>query len=193
VCPWECAHSSAKQTKDRGSYGIYPRCFHVVIRVCLENVLLTLCWRHCIIVTNRHVFQDLPEELRDLSAVENDLMALRLSFMKVRASDPSVWGGPKTFGQLCLSGMVINVPTDLGRIQTELPQQVSADETVLLFRNQKRNQHTGGAYSNFLEKQCCDVWSDLSYVKARKESFMCLPQHAHISSCQQAKSRTRLL
>jgi hypothetical protein len=81
---------------------------------------------------NYDPFQDLPEELQDLSAVENDLIALRLPFMKVRALDPSVRGGPRKFGQLCLSGMVINVPTDLGRIQIELPRRFSADETVLV-------------------------------------------------------------
>lgn len=61
-------------------------------------------------------FRDLPEELQDISADENELIALRLPFMKVRALDPSARGGPKKFGQLCLSGMVINVPTDLERI-----------------------------------------------------------------------------
>jgi hypothetical protein len=58
---------------------------------------------------NYDPFQDLPEELQDLSAVKNDLIALRLPFMKVRALDASARGGPKKFGQLCLSGMVINV------------------------------------------------------------------------------------
>lgn len=75
-------------------------------------------------------FPDLPEELRDLNAVENDLIALRIPFMKLRALNPSVRGGSKKFGQLCLRGMVINVPTDLSLIRTELPRDISADETV---------------------------------------------------------------
>jgi hypothetical protein len=45
---------------------------------------------------------------------------------------PSAREGSKKYGQLCLTGMVINVPTDLGRIQMELPRQFSADDTVLV-------------------------------------------------------------
>src|SRR6476646_5744132 len=67
-------------------------------------------------------FRELPEELQDLSAVENDLIALRIPFMKLRALASSVKGGAAPFGQLCLSGMVINVPTALARIQVELPR-----------------------------------------------------------------------
>jgi hypothetical protein len=81
---------------------------------------------------NYDPFKSLPEELQDLSGVENNLIALRLPFMKIRALDPSARGGPKKYGQLCLSGMVINVPTDLGRIQMELPRRFSADNTVLV-------------------------------------------------------------
>jgi hypothetical protein len=61
-------------------------------------------------------FQDLLKELRDPSVVENDLIALRLQFMKVRALNPSARGGPKKFGQLFWSGTVVNVPTGLRRI-----------------------------------------------------------------------------
>jgi hypothetical protein len=52
--------------------------------------------------------------------------------MKVHALNPSARGGSKKYGQLCLSGMVINVPTDLGHIQMELPRQFSVDDTVLV-------------------------------------------------------------
>lgn len=52
--------------------------------------------------------------------------------MKIRVLDPSVRGGLKKSGQLCLRGMVINVPTDLARIQTELPHSFSADETIVV-------------------------------------------------------------
>jgi hypothetical protein len=51
--------------------------------------------------------------------------------MKLRALSPSIQGGPKKFGQLCLCGMV-NVPTDLTHIQTELPREFSVDDTVLV-------------------------------------------------------------
>jgi hypothetical protein len=81
---------------------------------------------------NYDPFKPLPEELQDLSGMENDLIALRLPFMKVRALDPSAKGGLKKYGQLCLSGMVINVPTDLGRIPMELPRHFSADDTMLV-------------------------------------------------------------
>jgi hypothetical protein len=77
-------------------------------------------------------FKDLPEELQSLSAVDNNLIALRLPFMKIRALDPSVRGGPRKFGQLCLRGMVINVPTDLSHIQLQLPRQFSADDTLVV-------------------------------------------------------------
>jgi hypothetical protein len=75
-------------------------------------------------------FQSLPEELCDLSAVENDLIAFRIPFMKLRALAPSVKGGPSKLGQLCLSGMVINVPTDLARIQVQPPREFAVDDTV---------------------------------------------------------------
>lgn len=77
-------------------------------------------------------FENLPEELLDLSAVEKNLIALRLPFMKLRVLSPSVRGGSKKFGQLSLKGMVINVPTDLGRIQTQLPRDFSVDKTVMV-------------------------------------------------------------
>lgn len=65
---------------------------------------------------NYDSFQDLSKELWNPSVVENDLIALRLPFMKIRALNPSACGGPKKFGQLFWSGMVINVPTGLRRI-----------------------------------------------------------------------------
>jgi hypothetical protein len=74
--------------------------------------------------------QSLPEELRDLSAVENDIIALRIPFMKLRALAPSVKGGPSKLGRLCMSGMVINVPTDLTQIQVQLPREFAVDDTV---------------------------------------------------------------
>jgi hypothetical protein len=92
-------------------------------------------------------FKDLPEELQGLSAVENDLIALRLPFMKIRALDPSARGGPRKFGQLCLRGMVISVPTDLSRIQLQLPQEFSADDTVVV--NLKRRLQ----YKHFYERE----------------------------------------
>lgn len=92
-------------------------------------------------------FSNLPEELQGLSAVENDLIALRLPFMKIRALDPSVKGGPSKLGQLCLRGMVINVPTDLARIQLKLPRQFSTDETVVV--NLKRRLQ----YTKFYERE----------------------------------------
>jgi hypothetical protein len=75
-------------------------------------------------------FPSLPEELQGLSAVENDLIALRIPFIKLRALASSVRGDDVKFGQLCLSGMVINVPTDLARIRVELPREFSVDDTV---------------------------------------------------------------
>jgi hypothetical protein len=98
--------------------------------------LCSTCYRHLskgkvppICHLHYEPFKDLPEELQGLSAVENDLIALRLPFMKIRALDPSVRGGPGKFGQLCLRGMVINVPT---RIQLKLPREFSADDTVVV-------------------------------------------------------------
>jgi hypothetical protein len=70
-------------------------------------------------------FSALPEPLLDLSPVENDLIALRLPFMKLRVLAPSIRGGSKRFGQPCLRGMVINVPTDLTHIYTKLPQELT--------------------------------------------------------------------
>lgn len=89
-------------------------------------------------------FFAIPEELRNLSSVENDLIALRLPFMKLRALTPSVRGGPTKYGQLCLRGMVVNVPTDLTHIQTELPRDFSADDTVVV--NIKRRLRYEGCY-----------------------------------------------
>jgi hypothetical protein len=58
--------------------------------------------------------------------------------MKLRALASSVCGGDVRFGQLCLSGMVINVPTDLARIQVQLPHKFSTvDDTVTM--NLKRS------------------------------------------------------
>jgi hypothetical protein len=53
---------------------------------------------------NYDPFKPLPKELQDLSGVENDLIALRLPFMKIRALNPSARGGSKKYGQLCLTG-----------------------------------------------------------------------------------------
>jgi hypothetical protein len=50
--------------------------------------------------------------------------------MKLRALASSARGGDVRFGQLYLSGMVINVPTDLARIQVQLPRKFSVDDTV---------------------------------------------------------------
>jgi hypothetical protein len=90
-------------------------------------------------------FCNLPEELQGLSTVENDLIALRLPFMKLRALSLSVrTGGLKKFGQLCLRGMVLNVPTDLTHIQTQLPREFSADDTI--FVNIKRRLRYKNCY-----------------------------------------------
>jgi hypothetical protein len=111
------------------------------------------CYRHLlrrrvppVCHVNYDPFQNLAEELQGVSAVENDLIALRLPFMKLRALDPSMRGGPQRFGQLCLHGMVIIVPTDLAYIQTSLPREFSADETVLI--NIKRMLKYKGWYES---------------------------------------------
>jgi hypothetical protein len=83
-------------------------------------------------VCNLHYdpFRGLPDELQGLNALENDLIALKIPFMKLRALASSARGGDVRFGQLCLSGMVINVPTDLARIQVQLPRKFSVDDMV---------------------------------------------------------------
>jgi hypothetical protein len=50
--------------------------------------------------------------------------------MKLRALASSARGGDVRFGQLCLSGMVINVPTNLARIQVQLSREFFVDDTV---------------------------------------------------------------
>jgi hypothetical protein len=116
------------------------RFFSVPVITDISRWICTTCYR-CISqgkipsVCHLHYdpFSDLPEELQGLSTVEDDLIALRLPFMKLRALSPSVRGGhANKFGQLCLRGMVINVPTDLVHIQTELPRDFSVDDTVLV-------------------------------------------------------------
>jgi hypothetical protein len=77
-------------------------------------------------------FRGLPDELQGLNALENDFIPLRIPFMKVHALASSARGCNVSFGQLCLSGMVINVPTDLARIQMQLPRKFSVDETVIV-------------------------------------------------------------
>lgn len=61
-------------------------------------------------------FRSVDAAVADLSGMENDLLALRLPFMKLRGLPPSAAGGPRRLGQLALRGMVINVPADLSRI-----------------------------------------------------------------------------
>jgi hypothetical protein len=127
------------------------RFFSVPVITDVSRWICTSCYR-CIsqgkIPTVCHLYYDpfsnLPEELQGLSIVENDLIALRLPFMKLRALSSSIRGGPKKFGQLCLPGMVINVPTDLIHIQTELPREFSVDDTVLV--NIKRRSRYKGCY-----------------------------------------------
>lgn len=94
-------------------------------------------------------FVELPSELQGLSTVEADLIALRIAFMKIRglgiaAKNVSKKSNP--FGQLCLSGMVVNVPTDLSKIQTLLPAIFSPEDTVTV--NIKRRLCYKGFYES---------------------------------------------
>jgi hypothetical protein len=99
-----------------------------ICRTCVSHLargrILPVCHLHY------NPFRGLPDELQGLSALENNLIALRIPFMKLCALAFSARGGDVRFGQLCLSGMVINVPTDLARIQMQLPREFSVDETV---------------------------------------------------------------
>jgi hypothetical protein len=58
--------------------------------------------------------------------------------MKLRALASSARGGDVRFGQLCLSGMIINVPTDLARIQVQFPRNFSVDDMVTMNLKRKR-------------------------------------------------------
>lgn len=96
-------------------------------------------------------FEQLPTELQGLSNLEADLIALRLPFMKVRglgvsAKNMSARKKSNPFGQLCLSGMVVNVPTNLAQIQIELPRSFSPDDTILV--NLKRRLQYSGVYES---------------------------------------------
>lgn len=75
-------------------------------------------------------FAVLPPALQGLTSMENDLIALRLAFTKIRGLPPSASGGPRKLGQLALKGMVTNVPADLSKIQLSLPRQISGEGTV---------------------------------------------------------------
>jgi hypothetical protein len=69
-------------------------------------------------------FPILPEPLRDLTDLENHLLAPRIPFMQVRMLPRGK--------QFQLSGAVVNVPTDLSRVQTLLPRRFGTEETVAL-------------------------------------------------------------
>ena len=73
---------------------------------------------------------ELPNALAGFSSMENDLIALRLPFMKLRGLPPSVAGGPRKLGQLALKGMVVNVPANLSHVQLALPRFIDCEGTV---------------------------------------------------------------
>lgn len=75
-------------------------------------------------------FPRLPDDLSGLTSIESDLIALRIAFMKIRGPGYSSNPSSTASGQLCLSGMVVNVPTDLSRIQTVLPRSFSPEDTL---------------------------------------------------------------
>lgn len=82
-------------------------------------------------------FAELPAELQGLSDLESDLIAMRIAFMKIRglgvsAKNVSQSGKSNPLGQLCMTGMVVNVPVDLSQIQLELPRTFDTDDTILI-------------------------------------------------------------
>jgi hypothetical protein len=81
-------------------------------------------------------FPTLPDELKDLTDLENHLIAPRIPFMQV-------WALPRG-KQLQLSGAVVNVPIDLSRIQSILPHRLESKETVAL--KLKRRFRYAGAF-----------------------------------------------
>lgn len=72
----------------------------------------------------------IPPALQGLTSMENDLIALRLAFIRIRGLPPSVAGGPRKLGQRALKGMVTNVPADLSKIQLSLPRQLSGEGII---------------------------------------------------------------
>lgn len=72
----------------------------------------------------------IPPALQGLTSMENDLIALRLAFIRIRGLPPSASGGPRKLGQLALKGMVTNVPADLSKLQLALPRQLSGEGII---------------------------------------------------------------
>lgn len=88
--------------------------------------------------SNMPDFPPIPAELRDMTDMENHLVAPRIPFMKVYALPRG--------GQRGVHGGVVNVPTNLSKVQQQLPRHLQSRETITI--NLNRRVCFKGAYKS---------------------------------------------
>lgn len=74
-------------------------------------------------VGNGFRFPDIPPELKNLTKLEERLIAPRIPFMQIKEMPRG--------GQLAMHGNVVNVPADVNKTVKVLPRNMDASETIL--------------------------------------------------------------
>ncbi|KAK3928235.1 Methane monooxygenase component A gamma chain [Frankliniella fusca] len=89
---------------------------------------------------NGLLFEPLPQELTDLTTLEERLVSARIPFMQIRELGYQ--------RQLGLKGNCVNVPIDINKTVTSLPRMDSEDDTLLVQLMRRMSDKTPYAFEN---------------------------------------------
>lgn len=133
-------HSVVSYKPDHARCSHYSPKYHVISYDGKEWICNT-CLKHIrngkvppLSVLNGMEFPKQPEELKDLTQLEERLIAPRIPFMQVRELPRG--------GQLNIKGNVVNVPADVNETVRVLPRTLNDSETIpIKFKRRKEYKH----------------------------------------------------